>query len=181
MVYLSVMYVQITENGQKPTLSKYLFFGFLFTPALGDSKRLGAFPVSQQWGGRADPVSAPLPLTAKLYSLSCWLAASGVGCGRLFRGSTANFDIIIGGRPRPKNSRSRSPLINKLTYDIYTPLQVIHLPDTSYEAFELFVKILYSEPLNLNTISLNLLDQLYHLAEKYLVFEMQASIVEAAK
>ena len=58
---------------------------------------------------------------------------------------------------------------------------MIYLPDTSYEAFELFVKILYSEPLNLNTISLNLLDQLYHLAEKYLVFEMQASIVDAAK
>ena len=26
------MYVQITENGEKPTLSKYLCFGFLFTP-----------------------------------------------------------------------------------------------------------------------------------------------------
>ena len=58
---------------------------------------------------------------------------------------------------------------------------MIHLSDTSYEAFKIFVKILYSEPVNLDTISFSLLDQLYNLAEKYLVFEMQDSIIEAVK
>ena len=55
------------------------------------------------------------------------------------------------------------------------------MPDTSYEAFEMFVKILYSEPVNLDTTSFSLLDQLYNLAEKYLVFEMQASIMVAVE
>ena len=36
--YLYVMCVQITENGQKPTLSKLNFIGFLFTP--GDVLKL---------------------------------------------------------------------------------------------------------------------------------------------
>ena len=43
------------------------------------------------------------------------------------------------------------------------------------------MKILYSEPVDLKTISLDILDQLYYLAEKYLVFEMQESILEAVK
>ena len=64
---------------------------------------------------------------------------------------------------------------------IYTRPQVIHMPDTSYEAFEMFVKILYSEPVNLDTTSFSLLDQLYNLAEKYLVFEMQASLMVAVE
>ena len=34
MIFMYVMYVQIAENGQKPTLSKLYFFWFLFTPDL---------------------------------------------------------------------------------------------------------------------------------------------------
>ena len=58
---------------------------------------------------------------------------------------------------------------------------MIHLPDTSFEAFELFVKILYGEPADLATFSPNILDHLYNLADKYLVFEMKESIMDALR
>ena len=42
----------------------------VFSKSPGGLERLGAFPVSQHLGGRADPVLAPPPLTAKLSAVS---------------------------------------------------------------------------------------------------------------
>ena len=41
------------------------------------------------------------------------------------------------------------------------------------------MKILYSEPVDLKTVSLNILDHLFYLAEKYLILEVQQNILEA--
>ena len=58
---------------------------------------------------------------------------------------------------------------------------IIHLPDTNKDAFELFTKILYSESVDLGETDIFTIDQLYYLADKYMVEEIKVNIAEAAK
>ena len=56
--------------------------------------------------------------------------------------------------------------------------EVIHLPDTNLEAFEAITKYLYSEEVDLTAMSINQLDSLFHLADKYLIEEIKGSIIK---
>ena len=58
---------------------------------------------------------------------------------------------------------------------------VVNLPDTNLEAFQLFTKILYSESVELSEAHIDTLDELYYLADKYMVEEIKANITDAAK
>ena len=57
---------------------------------------------------------------------------------------------------------------------------IIQLPDTNLEAFQLFTKILYAESVDLNKEDIVTLDQLYYLADKYMIEEIKLNITDAA-
>ena len=59
--------------------------------------------------------------------------------------------------------------------------EVINLPDTNLEAFQMFTEILYSKEVDLSKADWLDLDQLYYLAVKYMVEEIKEQITDCAK
>ena len=56
---------------------------------------------------------------------------------------------------------------------------VINLSDTNLGAFKLFVRILYSESVELREFDLLTLDQLYYLGDKYIIEEIKRNVIAA--
>jgi hypothetical protein len=74
-----------------------------------------------------------------------------------------------------------SPVFHNMVFGDWKVEKVIQLTDTNFVAFQIFIKILYSESVDLASLSLHLLDSLYQLADKYLIIEIQNSILEVVQ
>ena len=59
--------------------------------------------------------------------------------------------------------------------------EVVNLPDTNLEAFQLFTQILYYKKVDLSKADWLTCDQLYYLADKYMVEEIKIQITDCAK